>query len=254
VFDNLLINAVKFTPPRGHVNVSFKREGQSFRVTVSDTGIGIARESLPRVFELYRGAETSSRRGTAGLGLGLGIAKHLVELHGGRIGVTSAGPGQGATFTVTLPEQTETRETEVLVKEEVVDRAPTLGGIAVLVVDDEVDAREPLRRLLTQVGAEVVAVASAEEALEHLAQRKFQAIVSDIAMSGRNGYDLVRSIRRVVGNAIPVIALSAYASAKDQELSLREGFDAHLSKPVDAPTLITTVEGMVRRSRPQREQ
>lgn len=247
VLRNLLDNALKFTPRGGRVRIGMRRREGCAEVSISDTGQGIAPEALPHVFELFRQPDParSARRG--GLGLGLSIAKHLVKLHGGKLTAASPGAGQGATFTVSLP---------LLILEVpppvVLTEAPhpvSLAGVQVLVVDDEFDQREPLGLVLELAGAEVIAVASTDEALDALRVGLPDVIVSDIGMPDRDGYDLLRSVRALPakrGGRIPAIALTAYASAEDRARTRAAGFQAHMGKPVESTELIAAVATLAR--------
>ncbi len=253
VFGNLLANAIKFTPRQGEIRLALRCIDTRVEVTVSDTGAGINPEALPYLFERFRQADPLTSRGHGGLGLGLAIAKQLVELHGGRLAAQSAGKGQGATFTVTLP--LRAIGAPKTLSEQVADATMvSLGGVVVLVVDNDMDAREPLRRVLEGAGAEVITAGSADEAMEIMQQQRPEVLVSDIGMPERDGYDLVRSIRALPpgrGGLIPIIALTAFASPGDRTRALRAGFDLHLAKPVEPAELLLAVESLARgRSRP----
>ena len=250
VFSNLLTNALKFTPAGGRVRVTLRRTESHAVLSVSDTGEGISAEALPHIFEPFRQAESESSRGHGGLGLGLSIARQIMHLHAGSIEAASAGKGKGATFTVTLPILTSDPPAHQTVKP-VAAESPqprSLIGVMVLVVDDEPDAREPLRRMLEAAGAEVVAVASADGALEVVLRQRPDVLVSDIAMPGRDGYDLLRSIRKLPpgrGGRVPAIALTAYAASETRDRALAVGFDAHLSKPVEPAVLIAAITSLI---------
>jgi CheY-like chemotaxis protein len=249
VFWNLLTNAIKFTPRGGALSVELGPAGPDAEVKISDTGEGIEAEAMPYIFERFRQADTSESRSHGGLGLGLSIVKQIVELHGGLIRVESAGKGQGAAFTVVLPLHAAGDDLRRKTLSEEAALSPiSLGGSKVLVVDDELDAREPLRQALEEAGAEVLAVSSVDEVLTVLEQQLPDVIVSDIAMPGRDGYALIQSIRalsRERGGGIPTIALTAYASKEDRERALRAGYDAHLGKPVEASELIEIIASLV---------
>jgi len=246
VVGNLLANAIKFTPEGGRVDVGVERAGAVARVSVRDTGQGISPDFLPFIFERFRQADTTSTRKQKGLGLGLAIARHIVELHGGTIEAASAGEGRGSTFTVTLP---------LLVSEPLAPRAeeraaqpPTLEGITVLVVDDEEDAREAMSVLLRQAGARVIPVSSAVEALEFLERQTPDVLLSDIAMPGEDGYALIRRVRgrsADEGGRVRAAALTAYATLDDRAKALRAGYDEHIPKPVDPARLIGVVAMLV---------
>ena len=244
---NLLANAVKFTPEGGRIEVRLEREGSLVRMRVSDTGSGINPEFLPFIFERFRQADTTSTRKQKGLGLGLAIARHIVELHGGSIEAASPGEGKGSTFTVTLP--LLVAETAARAEERAAE-APTLEGISVLVVDDEEDAREAMAVLLRQAGARVLSVASAEEALEMLERMRPDVLLSDIAMPGEDGYALIRRLREQTAvPRIPAAALTAYATLEDRAKALRAGYDEHIPKPVDPTRLIGAIALLVATAR-----
>ena len=245
---NLLMNSIKFTPAGGRVWLRLARYGADVQVTVRDTGIGIAREFLPHVFERFRQADGGTTREHGGLGLGLAIVRHLVELHGGTVSAESPGREQGATFTITLPliaaRDPASNGTRPAREEERPASTPLLQGLRVLVVEDEPLTREALTALLTQAGAEVGASASAAHALEVLRNWKPSVLVADIAMPDEDGYTLLRKVRalgREEGRDVPVLALTAHARPEDRERALAAGFQAYLAKPVDPPTLLEAI-------------
>ncbi len=247
---NLLSNAIKFTPDGGRVEIQLKQIGDRVQLSVSDTGKGIAPEFLPHVFEYFRQADASVTRNHGGLGLGLAIVRHLVELHGGEVAVSSSGIGQGATFTVQLPLLVN-KNSEKEEEEELEPDLPNLKGIRVLVVDDDLDNREFLAILLSQYQAEVTAVASAMEVSSVLRTFKPDILVSDIGMPVIDGYTLLRSIRCLPpeqGGQIPAIALTAYARAEDRSSALASGFQRHLSKPIEAKELVIAIAEIVEKS------
>jgi signal transduction histidine kinase/CheY-like chemotaxis protein len=251
VFLNLLSNAIKFTASGGSIAVDIAVSGRSAQIRVSDTGQGIEADFLPHVFERFRQADSSSTRGAGGLGLGLFIARQLVEAQGGTIEAASAGTKRGATFTVTLPlaPKPVVRTTAPARPVEVDTTAHNLKGVRVLIVDDEPDARELMTAALESFGATVESVASAADALQALARGEFDALLSDIAMPGRSGYDLIRTIRAAVAARfarIPAAAVTASASDEDRKLTLAAGFQAHISKPVDPTLLAARVAALVR--------
>ncbi|HEX8338434.1 MAG TPA: PAS domain S-box protein [Pyrinomonadaceae bacterium] len=256
---NLLSNAVKFTPNGGSVEVRLERVGSHIEIAVADTGAGIVPEFLPHVFERFRQADQKTSRRHGGLGLGLSIVRHLVELHGGSVRADSAGEGAGSTFTVTLPVAPIHRADEL---EEGRGHTPAratshahecperLDGLRVLVVDDEPDARELLAAGLGQCGAEVTTVSSAGEALAALAGAKFDALVSDLGMPGEDGYWLVGRMRALpaeAGGRTPAVALTAYARTEDRLRAMRAGFDMHVSKPVELNELVAVIANLARR-------
>jgi signal transduction histidine kinase len=254
IVSNLLGNAVKFTPAGGAVEVRLVRKGPEVQISVKDTGAGIRPNFLPYVFDRFRQDDTSEARAHGGLGLGLAIVRHLVDLHNGSVYAESPGEGQGATFTVSLPalDGAETSRLEQIPPaggfDALVD-PPTLTGLRVLVVDDDRDARELFTRALEQCDARVTAVASARAALAALERFKPHVLVSDIAMPEESGYVLIRKIRRLTpeqGGTIPALALTAYASADDIKLALSAGFQAHVAKPVEAVELALAVGSLAR--------
>jgi signal transduction histidine kinase/ActR/RegA family two-component response regulator len=257
VFWNLLSNAIKFTEPGGRVEARLERGNAEARIVVSDTGKGITPDFLPYVFDPFRQADSSSARRQGGLGLGLALAKRLVEMHGGAIKAESAGEARGATFTVTLPTLSGSRAVsemnaiEQCVSIEAGDQ-PKLSGLLILVVDDEADARDLLAIRLQQYGAEVITAASAEAAMEALSHQKPtpDLIVSDIAMPGEDGYSLIRRVRAMGpenGGRIPAIALTAYSRTKDRVQALAAGFQMHMPKPVNAAELAIAITSIIGR-------
>ncbi|HUG55028.1 MAG TPA: ATP-binding protein [Vicinamibacteria bacterium] len=251
VVGNLLANAVKFTPAGGHVEVRLERDGAVVRVKVSDSGNGISPEFLPFIFDRFSQADTASTRKQKGLGLGLAIARHIVELHGGAIDAASEGEGKGSTFTVTLPLEVSVPAVAAAAEERPARRA-TLEGLTVLVVDDEDDAREAMAVLLAQAGARVIALPSAAEVIEALDRERPDVLVSDIAMPVEDGYALIRRVRAhpSASNArIPAAALTAYATLEDRAKALRAGYDEHIPKPVDPARLIGALSLLVETAR-----
>ena len=242
IVSNLLNNALKFTPASGRVEVRVEPLESEVRIIVRDTGQGIAADFLPRVFEPFRQADSSSTRTHGGLGLGLAIVRHLVELHGGRVAATSAGAGQGATFTVTLPLLVQPRDHRRDVPG--ISGGSTLQGIHVLLVDDEEDARQVIATALELSGAAVTAVASAREALQAVERVPADVLVSDIAMPDMDGYDLLHQLRlrrESRGSRLPAVALTAYAGREHRLRALDAGYAIHLSKPVGIPELLTAI-------------
>ncbi len=250
VVGNLVANAIKFTPEGGRIEAALERSGTRARVRIRDPGSGISAEFLPFIFERFRQADTTSTRKQKGLGLGLAIARHIVELHGGSIEAASPGEGQGSTFTVTLPLSLRGEEVRaVAAPEDDADAAASrLAGVRILVVDDEEDAREAMVVLLTQAGARVQSVGSAAEAMDLMRAQPPDVLLSDIAMPGEDGYALIRRVRELAadrGGRIPAAALTAYASLEDRRKALQAGYNEHLPKPVDPRRLIATVAGLV---------
>ncbi|HVL35676.1 MAG TPA: ATP-binding protein, partial [Burkholderiales bacterium] len=256
---NLLSNAIKFTPREGKVTVTLARVNSHVEIEVADTGAGIRPEFVPHVFDRFRQADASTTRKHGGLGLGLSIVKHLVELHGGSVRVNSAGEGRGSTFSVELPlaavqrrDLPTPREHPVAPRGLGVDyRVADLEGVKVLVVDDEPDARELLRRVLSDCGAEVLAAADAGQALELVRTARPQVVVTDIGMPHADGYELLRRLRALAagqGGRIPAIALTAFARSEDRTRALRAGFLAHVAKPVEPAELVATVASVAGRT------
>ncbi len=251
VLTNLLANAVKFTGPGGRVAVRLTRSAGQARVEVSDTGNGISAEFLPFIFDRFRQADTTTTRREKGLGLGLSIARHIVELHGGSIEAASDGEGRGSTFSVMLPLLQSGTDHEVAARASL-PAAASLAGIRILLVDDEEDAREAMVVLLAQAGAEVLAVASAAEAAAAIAADIPDVLLSDIAMPGEDGYALIGKVRSLPpgrGGMVPAAALTAYATREDRSKALRAGFNEHVPKPVDPSRLIAVVIQLARRTR-----
>jgi signal transduction histidine kinase/ActR/RegA family two-component response regulator len=247
VVSNLLGNSIKFTPGGGRIDAVLETRGQEIRLIVRDTGLGIAPEFLPAVFERFRQADGTITRHHGGLGLGLNIAKHIVEMHGGTISAESAGPERGATFTVTLPLAAESEADDPVAQDG--DQLVSLAGLRVLVVDDEADARELLHRLLAEHDCEVTLASSAAEALAMLAQGPCDVLLTDIGMPGIDGYDLMRRVRAGRYGQPRAIAVTAFARAEDRDRAIAAGFDAHLAKPVNAARLLQTVAQLAAASR-----
>jgi signal transduction histidine kinase len=243
---NLLANAIKFTPDGGVITVTVEQSGSLARLAVSDDGIGIAPEFVPRLFERFTQAESSTTRRFAGLGLGLAIVRDLVQLHGGGIEVESAGLGAGATFRVVLPVRSEPaggRDTD-LGSTTRIEGAP-LAGRALLVVDDDVESLEIIKTILEAAGASIVTAASADEGLAALAARAFDAIVCDIGMPQIDGHDFITAARRRRLSRSPALALSGYASSEDAKRAAESGFGRHLAKPVSAEELVAAVAYLI---------
>lgn len=249
---NLLSNAIKFTPQGGQVEVWLEPVGSQAQIQVKDTGIGIHADFLPYIFDRFRQADSSTTRLHGGLGLGLAIVHHLVELHGGTVQAASPGENEGATFTVQLPllllPRSPNRREQILLNDK---SSVSLSGLRILVVDDDVEARELLTFILEQHGAEVKAAASATEAFKLLAQIEPQILVSDLGMPEEDGYSLIRKIRKLPierGGRIPAIALTAYAKEEDRKQALLSGFQTHLPKPIEPEELVVVVANLVGRS------
>ena len=249
---NLLSNAVKFTPSGGTVSVHLTRKDGRDELRVSDTGIGIDPAFLPNVFDTFRQADASSTRTQGGLGLGLSIVRHLAEMHGGEVRAESAGLGSGATFTVQLPVRATDQGHHPVVRDPEAMRPalltePKLSGSSVLVVDDDQDTRELLVSVLEAAGADVHSAGSAAEAFSAGIDLRPDAIVSDIAMPGQDGYSLMRELDVALGPAAPRvrIALTAYAGERDRSRALDAGYQRHIAKPVDPARLITVLQDLL---------
>jgi PAS domain S-box-containing protein len=255
---NLLSNGVKFTRKGGLVQVTLQRINSHVEIVVTDTGVGIKSDFLPHVFDRFRQADGSTTRNYGGLGLGLAIVRHLVELHGGTAWAESAGEDQGAKFTVRLPTMTlsEHQPDEVLRQPAISmverDRQPaSLDGLRVLVVDDEFDARVLLTAMLERCGAQVIAVGSAREGIDSVESWKPDVLIADIGMPVEDGYGLIRRVRALPkehGGQTPALALTAYARTEDRVRALSEGYQVHLAKPVDRSELAAVVASLVERA------
>ncbi|MDQ3069461.1 MAG: ATP-binding protein [Acidobacteriota bacterium] len=256
---NLLSNAVKFTPPGGRISVRLSTDGADELVAVSDTGAGIDPSFLPHVFDLFRQADASATREYGGLGLGLAIVRKVVELHGGTVAASSAGPGTGTTIVVRLPRRANPSSPSSASSMSFTP-AParpageqTISGLRVLVVEDDDDSRELVQTLLETRGAVVTAVASAAEAIGTLRHERPDIIVSDIAMRGEDGYALIRRVRampRPLGG-VPAVALTAYAGEPERERALALGFQGFVAKPFDAALLVATILELARPAQPR---
>jgi PAS domain S-box-containing protein len=254
---NLLSNAIKFTPKGGSVEVRLERSNSHVEIVVSDTGQGISANFLPYVFDRFQQENSTTTRVHGGLGLGLSIVRHLVELHGGSVQAYSPGEGLGATFIVNLPLPVVRDATPIEQVHSTADQeAPSdsfavLEGLHILLVDDEADVRELITTILTDCGAQVTAVASTEEALKTLEHLKPDLLISDIGMPHEDGYALIRKVRALDperGGTIPAVALTAYARVEDRIQALSAGFQKHVAKPVNLNELTTVVASLAVRS------
>lgn len=252
---NLLSNAIKFTPNNGEIDIKLEKLDSSVEIIMSDNGIGIDREFLPFVFERFRQADSSTTRSDSGLGLGLAIVRHLVELHGGTVRAESKGESEGAVFTVKLPLAAADNESNKSLSaraENIKEYDTDLHGLRVLVVDDDIDTLEVLQLMLNQYGAEVRTSDSSAGALETLREWKPSVIVSDIGMPNEDGYALIGKIRDLSpeqGGDIPAAALTAYVSEGDKLQALAAGFQTHISKPVEPIFLAETVAALAKRTK-----
>ena len=256
---NLLSNAIKFTPRGGRVQICSQRVNSHLEIVVSDTGQGISPDFLPHVFDRFRQADQKTSRQHGGMGLGLAIVRHLVEMHGGTVRANSDGEGKGATFTVILPitpvyqvdssgSRVHPGARDLLPANDITDR---LDGLRILVVDDEPDTRELLKQGLEYCGAKVRVAGSAAEALDEIKMALPDILISDIGMPGSDGYDLIREVRRLPvgrGGKVAAIALTAYTRVEDRLLALRNGYDMHVPKPVELAELVAVAASVARRS------
>lgn len=256
---NLASNAVKFTGKSGRVRVQLQRVSSYVEIVVSDTGQGVSPEFLPYVFDRFRQADATSTRRHGGLGLGLAIVRHLVEMHGGMVLAASPGEGLGATFTVKLPlivAPVNRRDLERIHPASAAsisqEPSPRLDGLSVMVVDDEPDTREMLRIMIRQLGADVRACASSEEAMRLLSDWKPDVIVSDIEMPDEDGYELIRKVRRSEASSgrkpAPAVALTAYGRVEDRLRALSAGYQMHISKPAEPAELAAVIASLASRS------
>jgi PAS domain S-box-containing protein len=259
---NLLSNAIKFTPRGGRVQIRSERVNSHLEIVVSDTGQGIAPDFLPHVFDRFRQADQKTSRQHGGMGLGLAIVRHLVELHGGNVSATSEGEGQGATFTVRLPispiyrldasgERVHPAARDLLPANDTSER---LNGLRILVVDDEPDTRDLLREGLEYCGANVRVAGSAAEAVDAIVAEVPDVLISDIGMPGIDGYDLIRQIRELpaeAGGKVAAVALTAYTRVEDRLQALRAGYDMHVPKPVELTELVAVAASVARRQQNQ---
>jgi PAS domain S-box-containing protein len=256
---NLLSNAIKFTPRGGRVQIRSERVNSHLEIVVSDTGQGISPDFLPHVFDRFRQADQKTSRQHGGMGLGLAIVRHLVELHGGNVSATSEGEGQGATFTVRLPispiyqvdpsgARVHPAARDLLPANDIMER---LDGLRILIVDDEPDTRDLLRQGLEYCGANVRVAGSAAEAVDSIVAEIPDILISDIGMPGIDGYDLIRQIRELpaeAGGKVAAVALTAYTRVEDRLQALRAGYDMHVPKPVELAELVAVAASVARRS------
>jgi CheY-like chemotaxis protein len=252
IFWNLFTNAIKFTPKGGRVKVTTERNDSEVLIKVSDNGMGISPEFLPYIFDRFRQADGSTTRAQGGLGLGLSIVRHLVELHHGKVEVNSEGKSLGSTFTIRLPiavmmtskrngdnDSGQLKDEELLVKS-----SRILDGLKILVVDDDPDTRDLVTTILTRCGSEVRCSESAAEALRAFQEFSPDLLVSDIGMPDEDGYGLIRKLRKLKSKRarqIPALALTAYATDEDRSLALSAGFQMHLPKPIEPENLVSSI-------------
>jgi PAS domain S-box-containing protein len=252
---NILSNAVKFTPRGGRVDVTLAQIVDNVQLVVSDTGIGITREFLPHIFERFRQQDSSTTRERGGLGLGLGIARQLVEMHGGTIDATSQGPGTGASFHIVLPAISAHANSDLRPAPGAAESMPlvslaTLHGVRVLVVDDDPDALAMVRDILEAAGAEVTVAPSASDALDLVGHVRPDVLVADLAMPRVDGFELIARVRGatdVAVRTVPAAAVTAYARSEDRIKALQSGFQLHLAKPIDPAALTAAVAELAHR-------
>jgi signal transduction histidine kinase/CheY-like chemotaxis protein len=249
VFWNLLSNAIKFTPPGGQINVTAASLGDAVEISISDSGEGIEPEFLPFVFERFRQADSSYTRKIGGLGLGLAIVRHLIELHGGSVRVESRGKDLGAKFSVVIPavEAANENSRPAVISDQIsttAGDAANASGIHVLLVEDDDDSREMLEVMFGQHDIKTSAVSSAAEALEAVPRLNPDVLISDVGLPGEDGYSLMRKIRQLPtdqGGAVPAIALTGYVSQQDRSRAFEVGYQEHMSKPVNIDKLLDMV-------------
>lgn len=256
---NILINAVKFTPDGGSVEIKLKRVNSTIEIIVNDTGIGISQKNLPFVFDRFSQADSATNRRFGGLGLGLAIARHLVEIHGGSIEANSSGEGLGSSFTVKLPlistkpimmSDDDKQENSSELSTALRNSSQKLEGLQVLVVDDDDDSRTLIKTVLEQCGANVVSRNSVSTAFEAIQNERFDILLSDIGMPDEDGYSLIKKVRSLPpekGGTVPAAALTAYAAVEDRMRVLRAGFQIHVPKPIEPGELIAVVASLVGR-------
>ncbi|PAX51656.1 CHASE domain-containing protein [Brunnivagina elsteri] len=252
---NLLSNAIKFTPKDGQVKISLEQTSSQVKIQITDTGQGIEIEFLPYVFDSFRQADGSTTRSVGGLGLGLAIVRHIVELHGGTVRATSSGEGKGATFTVELPVLAITKK-QTSISPKIITRNTVsaecqgiLNGLKIILVEDENDARELIATVLEEAGANVIPVANVAQALDTFQHNKPDILVSDIGMPQEDGYMLIRKVRALSseqGGKTPALALTAFAGEEGKNQAINAGFQAHITKPVEATELVRRIANLVK--------
>ena len=258
VFAHVLGNAVKFTPPQGHIHVRLQEQSGLVQVDVRDTGVGVSPEALPLVFDRMRQANAPDGRRPGGLGLGLAIVRQLVLMHGGHVDVTSPGTGQGTTVSVSLPVWSAASTpgdapAGTPLTRPAAEVTTPLRGLSILIIEDDPDSREMLSVLLENAGAVPVAAATVGEGLRLLGDLEIDVVLSDIGMPGRDGFDLIRALRSFPNPRVrqaPAIAVTAFARREDRERILAAGFDAHVGKPVEPRELFTEITDVFRRRHP----
>jgi len=260
IITNLLSNAIKFTPEHGRIEIQLLRIDSHARLQIRDTGVGIAAEDLPHIFERFRQADSSNTRTHGGLGLGLAIVDYLVRQHGGEVYVESEGTGKGATFIIEFPLTSSevvssdlgrldlfSEQARLMLENSETFTEQKLDGLRILVVEDDADTREMLKTILERCGATVRAVESSNAAMAEISHRLPDVLISDIGMPGESGYDLIKKIRSLdpeLGGRLPAVALTAYAGAADRRRALLAGFQTHLAKPVEPDELLAVVANL----------
>jgi CheY-like chemotaxis protein len=256
---NLLTNAIKFTPRGGSVHVSVQPTDSGAAIIVSDTGVGIAPEFVPHLFERFRQADASASRSHGGLGLGLAIVRQLVDMHGGTIAGESGGLGKGAAFTVKLPLMAGAAagaDVSTAARALPSPHLSNLSGVSVLAVDDDADALAMVRDILEAAGAAVTSAGSADAALAHLAVQRPDVLVTDLGMPFVDGFELIARLRQnpsARGRSVPAAALTAYARSDERARALQAGFQMHLSKPINPVELVEAVRTLSSTPRPDRQ-
>jgi len=260
IITNLLSNAIKFTPERGRIEIQLQRIDSHARLQIRDTGVGIAAEDLPHIFERFRQADSSNIRTHGGLGLGLAIVDYLVRQHGGEVYVESEGTGKGATFIIEFPLTSSevvssdlgrvdlfSEQARLMFENPETFTGQKLEGLRILIVEDDADTREMLKTILERCGATVTAAESSNAALAEISHRIPDVLISDIGMPGESGYELIKKIRSLdpdLGGRVPAVALTAYAGAADRRRALLAGFQTHLAKPVEPDELLAVVASL----------
>ena len=244
-------NAIKFTPAGGFVELRTEQSAQTTEILVSDSGIGMASDVIPFVFDRFRQADSSTTRRHGGVGLGLAIVRHLAELHGGSVSAASAGPDMGSTFTVRLPAASPEQPSVAVASSPspplTVDDLPLLTNVRVVLVDDDADTREVLMTVLSEVGAEVIVADSTAQALRDIEASPPDVIIADITMPEEERYAFIQRVRQIAerGGQAPAIALTAYTRKEDRERALAAGYQLHLSKPFNPGTVVQAVARLV---------
>jgi CheY-like chemotaxis protein len=240
VVNNLLTNALKYTPPGGQIELSVAAGASDGEIRVADTGFGIDRQMLPRIFELFTQADKTLDRSQGGLGIGLTLVRSLVELHGGSVRAESPGPGEGSTFVVRLPRLPAEGGAQTSEKPEAAE-PEELESRRILVVEDNADLREGLAALLRQMGHDVVAAENGEEGIENAMTRPPEVALVDIGLPLLDGYAVARRLREILGSRVYLIALTGYGLADDRRRALEAGFDEHLTKPASAGAILSVL-------------